>query len=125
MKFTKQEIRNLKRLCDAVKARDKVNLRPGDWFCDTSNDNLYYTKIYKVIKAQKESFNGFTKGLPVEVYQLEYQYNSDKPMKIIKKEITTLSDRDLGWMKITVFGSAQEAMKWMRHQIEVVKAHKY
>ena len=31
MKFTKQEIRNLKRLCDAVsKVKDKVSLRPGE-----------------------------------------------------------------------------------------------
>lgn len=112
MKFTKQEIKNLKRLCDAVsKVNDKVNLRPGDWFA-FSNAN----KLYKVVEIKKNSsYPSYSKtqeyiSVPEVVVETFELGNDMKSVKSRGKEQLVLRPKLTAGM--TVFNSSKEAISW-------------
>lgn len=109
MKFTKQEIRNLKRLCDAIRVKDKVDLRPGDWF--TAAESV--PKIYKVISIKTINNYRSTKSdkyLKVDIYVgrkgiiSKYETNTG---------LTVYPD-DLDHM--TIFSSGKEAFDWLKRK---------
>ena len=119
MKFTKQEIRNLKRLCDAVsKVKDKVNLRPGDWFYyHTINSNLF-----KVIAIDRLLEGDSNDHYDIIVQQYDVVFVFDRKGFEIRAighaERKKIYKNDL--RKIVVFGSAQEALKYLNHYKNVI-----
>lgn len=124
MIFTKQELQNIKKLTDSIKAKDAVSLKPGDWFCDARrSDNPKLSLIFKVIRNDKISKR--LGGILVERYEINNGDNRyDKPVrfKVINTGPVILNYSELEKMHITVFNSDQEALKWVQLQVDRLNA---
>lgn len=115
MKFTKQEIRNLKRLCDAVsKVKDKVSLRPGEWFyiyADSYDTKGYgYEKVFKFINYDDRG-SIIAEGYGVNFDRSNKTYSMKKEGKFIYGSGASKN--------IITFGSGKEAIDWIKKQIAV------
>lgn len=106
----KEDIRAKRLIKDSIK--DAVSLRKGDWF--TTSYDAYNNKLFKVIDDKLQERNGFTKSLLAEVYQV------DRWTLTIKKYGTqTITPTSL--KQAIVFGSVEEALKWLRHRLNIAK----
>lgn len=112
------------------KVNDKISLKPGDWFC---SGNTYYSfryaKVYQVVSSKIEKYNGFTGGITVRIYSITWNDNYNKPnllFKLNKEGLTTLSKDELNSMKaVVVFGSAEEALKYLKRHLDIENKYKY
>lgn len=95
------------------KVRDAVSLRKGDWFVinKRSDKNNY---LYKVIDDQFRARDGYFYTLLAEVYQIESKY-----VYIKKYSTKEFLPREL--KNISVFGSAAEAIKWLKHRLAIAE----
>lgn len=95
------------------KVKDAVSLRKGDWFVinKRSDKNNY---LYKVIDDQFRVRDGYFHTLLAEVYQIEPKY-----VYIKKYSTKEFLSREL--KNISVFGSAAEAIKWLKHRLAIAE----
>ena len=107
---------------DAIKAKDAVSLKKGDWFISRGvNKNAYADiDLYKVIDDKFQERNGFSESILAEHYKvdlIDLVYNN-KGLK--KKGTETFPKRYL--QDIIVFNSVEEAFKWLNTRMSLAKS---
>lgn len=106
MIFTKQELNNVKKLCDAVKTKDAVSLKHGDWFYIPTYDEK---DLFKFIDLKSDNNSAFVERY-VCVARYDYD-NDDYKYKIVGPQSTTIDKRLL--KHAIVFGSGKEAIQYL------------
>lgn len=98
------------------KVEDAVSLIKGDWFTLRRENDI----LYKVIDDQRKTINGFREAMMVEVYQITF--TKDYKDYIIKK-VGNESFHPDRWSSsdISRFNSAEEAMNWLKRQLQLTK----
>lgn len=106
-----KEYNNIK---DSIK--DAVSLIKGDWFTLRRENDV----LYKVIDDQRKTINGFREAMMVEVYQITF--TKDYKEYTIKK-VGNESFHPDRWSSsdIVRFNSAEEAMNWLKRQLQLTK----
>lgn len=98
------------------KVEDAVSLIKGDWFTLRRENDV----LYKVIDDQNKSINGFREAMIVEEYQITF--TKDYKDYTIKK-VGNKSFHPDRWSSsdIVRFNSAEEAMNWLKRQLQLTK----
>ena len=98
------------------KVKDAVSLIKGDWFTLRRENDI----LYKVIDDQRKTINGFREAMMVEVYRITF--TKDYKDYIIKK-VGNESFHPDRWSSSDIirFNSAEEAMNWLKRQLQLTK----
>lgn len=98
------------------KAKDAVSLIKGDWFTLRRENDI----LYKVIDDQRKTINGFREAMMVEVYRITF--TKDYKEYIIKK-VGNESFHPDRWSSSDIirFNSVEEAMNWLKRQLQLTK----
>lgn len=98
------------------KVKDAVSLVKGDWFTLRQRNDV----LYKVIDDQNKTVNGFREAIIVEVYRIALTKDfKDYTIKKVGNE----SFHPERWSSsdIVIFNSAEEAMNWLKRQLQLTK----
>lgn len=101
-----------------------VALQKGDWFTFRHEADNFSFRLYKVIDDRQLSTNGFTEAMMCEKYIGSYDFRKKKFI-MTKEGRETVKYDDYLKNNAVKFNSSDEALNWIKRQVEIRNTNKY